>query len=73
MYIDFRWLQDLAEREEGQYKFIAMPMTVIDYGECLKDSPRFRQEVTVNENNLHELVTNMDKLLTVSLSWPPYV
>jgi len=40
-----------------------MPTTVIDYGECLKDSPRFRQEVTVNENNLDELETKMEKLL----------
>jgi len=40
-----------------------MPAPVIDYVECLKDSPRFRQQLVQNENSLDELEMRMDKLL----------
>ncbi|XP_023330565.1 arf-GAP with coiled-coil, ANK repeat and PH domain-containing protein 1 [Eurytemora carolleeae] len=40
-----------------------MPAPVIDYIECLKDSPRFRQQLNNNENSLDELETKMEKLL----------
>ena len=40
-----------------------MPAPLIDYGECLRDSPRFRQQLGQNEESLEELESRMEKLL----------
>jgi len=40
-----------------------MPAPLIDYGECLRDSPRFRQQLCQNEESLEELEGRMEKLL----------
>uniref|UniRef100_A0A3B3ZKL7 Arf-GAP with coiled-coil, ANK repeat and PH domain-containing protein n=1 Tax=Periophthalmus magnuspinnatus TaxID=409849 RepID=A0A3B3ZKL7_9GOBI len=39
-------------------------MTVkLDFEECLKDSPRFRAEIEVVQNDVSELETRLDKLV----------
>jgi len=40
-----------------------MPAPVIDYVECLKDSPRFRQQLGINESSLDDLEAKVDKIL----------
>jgi len=40
-----------------------MPTPIIDYGECLRDSPRFRQQLGRNEESLEELEAKLEKLL----------
>lgn len=40
-----------------------MPAPLIDYGECLRDSPKFRQQLGQNEESLEELENRMEKLL----------
>jgi len=42
-----------------------MPAPVIDYGECLRDSPKFRQQLNMNEVSLDELEVRMEKLVKV--------
>jgi len=42
-----------------------MPAPVIDYGECLRDSPKFRQQLYMNEVSLDELEVRMEKLVKV--------
>lgn len=40
-----------------------MPFQNIDYGECLKDSPSFRQQLLQNESSLDELEVKLEKLV----------
>ena len=40
-----------------------MPSSIIDYSECLKDSPAFRQQLGQNESSLDELEVKLDKLV----------
>jgi len=42
-----------------------MPAPVIDYGECLRDSPKFRQQLNMNEVSLDELEVRLEKLVKV--------
>jgi len=42
-----------------------MPAPVIDYGECLRDSPKFRQQLNMNEVSLDELEVKLEKLVKV--------
>eukprot|EP00092_Neocalanus_flemingeri_P015121 GFUD01016338.1.p1 GENE.GFUD01016338.1~~GFUD01016338.1.p1 ORF type:complete len:839 (-),score=276.93 GFUD01016338.1:342-2858(-) len=42
-----------------------MPAPVIDYGECLRDSPNFRQQLNMNEVSLDELEVRLEKLVKV--------
>jgi len=42
-----------------------MPAPVIDYGECLRDSPKFRQQLSLNEVSLDELEVKLEKLVKV--------
>jgi len=42
-----------------------MPAPVIDYGECLRDSPKFRQQLNMNEVSLDELEAKLEKLVKV--------
>ena len=51
-----------------------MPAPLIDYSECLRDSPKFRQQLAQNESSLEELELRLEKvilLLTSSSSRPP--
>ena len=40
-----------------------MPSPIIDYSECLKDSPSFRQQLGKNEASLDELENKLEKLV----------
>lgn len=40
-----------------------MPLPIIDYTECLKDSPAFRQQLGKNESSLDDLETKLEKLV----------
>jgi len=39
-----------------------MPSPVIDYSRCLRDSPKFRQQLGLNESSLDELEVRVDKM-----------
>ena len=47
---------------EDQKQF-EMPSPIIDYSECLKDSPSFRQQLGKNEASLDELEAKLEKLV----------
>jgi len=40
-----------------------MPAPVIDYSECLRDSPRFRQQLSMNEASLEDLEGRLERVL----------
>ena len=40
-------------------------MPIIDYSECLKDSPTFRQQLNKNEGSLDELERQLEKIVKV--------
>merc|ERR1719508_20627 len=40
-----------------------MPAPVIDYRECLRDSPKFRQQLAMNESSLEDLESLVERLL----------
>jgi len=40
-----------------------MPAPVIDYRECLRDSPKFRQQLAMNESSLEDLESLLERLL----------
>ena len=42
---------------------LEMPCPIIDYSECLKDSPSFRQQLGKNEASLDELEARLEKLV----------
>ena len=42
-----------------------MPSLAMDYTECLKDSPKFRQQLNANETSLDDLENKLEKLLKV--------
>lgn len=41
-------------------------MTLLDFGECLKDSPKFRVDLEERENALHDLEHQLEKLVKFS-------
>ena len=41
-------------------------MPIIDYSECLRDSPTFRQQLNKNELSLDELESKLEKVVKVS-------
>jgi len=43
-----------------------MPAPVIDYAECLRDSPKFRQQLHLNDVSLDDLESKLEKLLKVT-------
>ena len=45
-----------------------MPSPVIDYSQCLRDSPKFRQQLGLNESSLDELEVSQRRRLLCVLS-----